>query len=136
MINYTTKLIFLCITIIEIIYVYYMLNQFKTVYTVHHPLEYCFNDSLPNYFKHPIGSYEYENKICPFGHFASKILMIYLIIRYFIFIYYNEKNKLRKLNISILILTIIFSLLNMNAFVYLIPYYFSEFYVSYFILNK
>jgi len=118
----------LIFTIIEIIYVYYMLNYFKTHYSIHHPLEYIILNKLPDFFKHPLGEYDYSNKICPFGHFASNILVLYLTGRYFII---NRTNyKIKNINFIIFIITLLFSLLNMNAFVYLLPYFLIEIYVQ------
>ena len=118
----------LIITIIEIIYVYYMLNYFKTRYSIHHPLEYIVINQLPDFFKHPIGKYDYSNKICPFGHFSSNILVLYLTGRYLVYsrIAYN----MNRMNIIIVIITLLLSLLNMNAFIYLIPYFILEIYVQ------
>jgi hypothetical protein len=121
------KIIFI-ITLFEIIYIYYILNIFKTTYTIHHPLEYAMINELPNYFKHPIGKYEYSNKICPFGHFASKLLILYLAIRYILLSYKIRRGLLYKINFIILIITLLLSLLNMNAFTYLIPYFLVEIY--------
>ena len=118
----------LIITIIEIIYVYYMLNYFKTRYSIHHPLEYIVIHQLPDFFRHPIGEYDYSNKICPFGHFASNILVLYLIGRYLILT--RTKYKIKNINITIFVITLLFSLLNMNAFVYLLPYFIVEIYVQ------
>ena len=123
-------LFLIIITIIEVIYVYYMLNFFKTKYSIHHPLEYIIINKLSDYYRHPIYSDEYSNKICPFGHFASNILVIYLILRCIIYI--KLKNKiLNNANIAILIITFILSLLNMNAFIYLLPYFITELYNIY-----
>lgn len=117
----------LIITIVEIIYVYYMLNYFKTRYSIHHPLEYIVLNQLPDFFRHPIGEYDYSNKICPFGHFASNILVLYLTCRYLILT--RTKYKIKNINIIIFVITLLFSLLNMNAFVYLLPYFALEIYV-------
>ena len=118
----------LILTIIEIIYVYYMLNYFKTKHSIHHPLEYILINKLPDFFKHPIGIYEYNNKICDFGHYASKILILYLIFRYLILT--RTKYKIINMNIIILVITVLLSLLNMNAFVYLVPYFLLEIYIK------
>ena len=120
----------LILTIIEIIYVYFMLNFFKTTYSIHHPLEFILINKFPDFLKHPISKYDYSNKICPFGHFASNILVIYLIIRYFVYNNYKIKYILKKINIVILIITAILSLLNMNAFIYLFPYFIVEIFIQ------
>ena len=118
---------FLIITFVEIIYVYYMLNIFKTKYTISHPYENIITNSLGNYFSHTVQVSTYGNKICPFGHDASELLVIYLLFRY-IFKKYNIINSdtLCKFNKIVCIIVAIFSLMNMNALVYLAPYFLVE----------
>jgi hypothetical protein len=124
----------LLISIVEVIYVYYILNYFKTKYSIHHPLEYIVINKLPEFFKHPMGVYEYNNKICPFGHFASNLLVLYLLIRYLILT--RTTYKLKNINLTIIIITAVLSLLNMNAFIYLIPFFILEFYVHKYIILR
>ena len=104
-----------------IFYIYYMFIIFKTKYSIHHPLEYIYNNKFGDFFKHPINSGNYESKICPFGKKAIYILVLYLIIRVFYPI--NKKIKL-----IILIIIFILSLMNFNALLYLIPYFIFEIY--------
>ena len=113
------KLIF--ISIIQAIYIIFMLNYFKTKYSFAHPLSNFSSD----YFKHPIGvNSEPISNICEFGHQASWFLALFVILRA---LFINKFNK----NISILlfIFTISFSLLNLNAVIYLIPHFMLEFYL-------
>lgn len=126
-----TNKLFIFLTVIEIIYIFYMLNIYKTYYFIHHPFEPTIIKNLSSYFKHPISVDEYSNKVCPFGHMASKLLIIYLIIRY---ILYKNKYNLTKINFIILGFTILLSFMNMNVVIYLLPYYIAELYIIYYIL--
>ena len=119
------------ITLVEVIYIYYMYNLFKTSVSFHHPIEILINKmTIPDYLKHPIYSAEYESKICPFGKFASIILILWLISR----LYFNSKNPeiTKKINIVTFSLFLIGTiLLNINSFIYLIPVFIYEFYLIY-----
>ena len=116
------------ITLVEIIYIYFMYNVFKTKYSFHHPIEILISKmSIPEYLKHPIYSDVYESKICSFGKYASILLIIWLIIRQNL----NSVNFnfYRKFNLIIFSLFLIGTLaLNMNSFIYLIPVFIYEFY--------
>ena len=116
------------ITLVEIIYIYFMYNIFKTTYSFHHPIEILISKmSIPDYLKHPIYSDVYESKICSFGKYASILLIIWLIIRQNL----NSVNFnfYRKINLIIFSLFLIGTLaLNMNSFIYLIPVFIYEFY--------
>lgn len=104
--------------ILEGIYIYYFYCCFKTIYSFHHPFEYLLTGS--DVFKHPINTGLYENKICPFGHWIAKLLVILLLIRSI----FGDKKKLSK---YVVILVAIGSLLmNINAFIYLIPIFIIE----------
>ena len=92
----------------------------KTTICFNHPLEFYFTNNLINYFNHPIDSLEYESKICDFGKNIIWLLIIYLIYKS----YYNVSNNI---NNFIILITFILSLLNLNALVYLIPYFLYEF---------
>jgi len=119
----------LLITILEIIYVLYTFIFMKTSLYFLHPIEIFkyFEKSNFNFFKHSVQKGMRVNRICPFGKVMIIILCIYLIIRYSL---YKNNYKLRKINITILILTFMLSFLNMNSFVYLIPYFIIELIVS------
>ena len=113
------------ISILEAIYIIYMLRYFKTKYSFAHPLTY-FNSDM---FYHPIGISDVkESKICKFGHITSWYLAILLILRC---ILYNNKliNKEIFLSINRLIFfgVLSVSLLNLNAFIYLIPFFIIEY---------
>ena len=98
------------------IYLFFMFNIFETNITFNHPLEFYLVNNLGSYFEHPIDNVEYGNKICTFGHNAILVLIMYLLLSEYFFIEYKIYSK------YVLIITIILSLLNLNALVYLIPY--------------
>lgn len=110
---------FLGFSVIEAIYIVYMLNYFKTKYSFAHPLS-NFDNS---YFKHPIGiSTEPISNICQFGHNASWLLAIFILIRPYLY-----TNKIMKyISTVVLIIVGTVSLLNINAVIYLIPYFIYE----------
>ena len=108
-------------SIFEALYLIYMLNYFKTRYSLAHPLSSFEN----NYFKHPIGVSSVPiSNICSFGHQVSWLLALYIIVRGFLLPKY--KGFLRMSSIVVLIITATMSLLNLNATLYLIPYFIIE----------
>uniref|UniRef100_A0A6C0JI21 Uncharacterized protein n=1 Tax=viral metagenome TaxID=1070528 RepID=A0A6C0JI21_9ZZZZ len=115
------------IDIIEAIYIVYMYNYFKTSFSIHHPLEYVINNQpIGNFFKHPINTGEYENKICPLGNVVSFILALWILSRNSLKTRFGK--KIDTINKIIFIVVFIFSLLmNINAFVYLIPVFIFEY---------
>ena len=121
---------FFIITLVEIIYVYYMLNIFKTKYTINHPYENIITNSMGKYFSHTINVSRYGNKICQFGHDASELLVIYLLLRYLCNKYsIVSSDTLYTFNKIVCIIVAICSLMNMNALVYLAPYFLIELFV-------
>lgn len=115
---------------IESIYIFYVYNIFKTKVSIHHPFEiYLQNSTVAEYLQHPIYTSQYESKICPFGKLVSKILILWIIIRTYLTFYYKElRNELHKFNKAIFWTIFIGSIvLNLNAFVYLVPVFIYEF---------
>lgn len=108
------------ISIVEAIYIVFILKYFKTSYSFNHPLE-IYVVGLNNYLKHPINSDKYENKICKLGHKLSFYFAFYIIFRHFI-----PNNYLSIINPYIIYISIILSLLNLNAFIYLLPIFLFE----------
>ena len=122
------------ISIIEIMYIYYMFYVFETRTSINHPLEIFMlnylNDSLPErifkYLKHPTNKTSVEeSKICPMGKFLIIFLLGYLLIRMrlcsFIDIFIFNK--------IVMITVFILSLSNLNATIYLLPYFLAEIYL-------
>ena len=109
-------------TLFEIVYLTYMFYFFKTTFEIHHPLESSVV-SMSDYLKHPIHSGEYESKICLFGKQAMILLIGFLVFRLFFNI-----PKVKVFSLVILLVASIVSMLNLNAFLYLLPYIFIELY--------
>jgi hypothetical protein len=120
---------FLLISLVEAIYVVYMMNYFKTRYSLAHPFTYFENKFL----YHPIGVADKPIcNICPLGNKGSVLIAIFLILRWIIFNNTSNKVYLKGLKMfSMLVLSIAFllSLLNFNAVVYLLPYFILEIYI-------
>ena len=119
-------------SLLECLYILYMYNLFKTYKNYNNFIEIFLQNNL---FKnnetmiHSINKNEYSSKICKFGKFISVILAICIYIRYRLIT--NKKyQNIRFLTKLSIILVIIFSLiLNMNAFIYLIPVFVYELYL-------
>ena len=120
---------FLIISLVEAVYVVYMMNYFKTRYSLAHPFTYFENKFL----YHPIGKSDKPIcNICPLGNKGSVLIALFLILRWIIFTYSTNKSYLKGLKMfSILVVSIAFllSLLNFNAVVYLLPYFILEIYI-------
>ena len=112
------------LTIFDAVYIIYMLNYFKTKYSLAHPLTYFEN----KYLYHPIGKSDVPiNNICPFGHSCSWLLAGFILIRLLLIKYSNiSVTLIRNFSFGVLIITIIFSLLNFNALIYLVPHFIIE----------
>ena len=103
------------LTLLELTYLYYMFFIFKTKYSIHHPFEILFQD-IP-YARHPIQTGKYENKICDLGRYFFYIFLPFVIIKEYL-------PKMLYKRITLLMISLILSiafLLNLNAFIYLIP---------------
>ena len=110
-------------TFLEISYLTYMFYFFKTTFEIHHPLESSVV-SISDYLKHPIKSGYYESKICLFGKHAMIGLLGFLSLRLFITIP-------PIVNFIVVLVASILSFLNLNAFLYLLPYIITEFWLMY-----
>jgi hypothetical protein len=97
-----------------------MYNFFKTEKSFHHILEIIAN-TKKGIFYHPINTGLYENKICDFGKFSSFLISIWFLTRHFI----AKSNEINKIFLKIIF--IISLLMNLNAFIYLIPIFITEF---------
>ena len=111
------------------VYIIYMFNYFKTHYN------FALSASKINikYLFHPVTlSSGPQNMICKFGKDSSWLLASFFIIRYFI----KSNNLIRYSTIKtfstiILIAVFTISLININALIYLIPYFIIEIYYLY-----
>jgi hypothetical protein len=114
-------------TFIEMVYIIFMWNFFKTNYSFHNIWEAPLmnHKQMPQFFKHTIDTGIYESKICPLGNAAAFALAGWIFFRDVI-----SKNSLRmkKLNLLIFSTVLILSfIMNLNAFVYFIPIFIYEF---------
>ena len=114
---------FFFVSVVEAIYVIYMLNYFKTRYSLAHPLSYFENKLL----YHPIGrSEEPVSNICQLGNWGAYAIALYILVRAFI----GRKSSMFKiLNKLVVFLVFVVSLLNFNAVIYLLPYFAIEYLV-------
>ena len=114
---------FYLISFLEAIYVIYILNFFKTKYSLAHPLTYFDNEIL----YHPIGkSNKPISNICRLGNIGAYFIAFYIILR----VLFNKKYKIfESTNIIVVFIVFVMSLLNFNAVVYLLPYFCIEYLV-------
>ena len=116
----------LCLlSILEGLYIIYMLRFFKTKYSLAHPFTYVDSD----YLRHPIGiSEKPQSKVCKFGHQASWYLALYLVLRC-VLLNNNVLSKETIITINRLVLLGVFSLsfLNFNVVLYLLPIFILEY---------
>jgi hypothetical protein len=114
------------ISIIEAVYVIYMLNYFKTKYSLAPPLSYF----KIQYLRHPIGvSAKPHTNICPFGHDISWLIAAALIIRsVLINTKCYKKETIQFIKYATIILAI-GSLVNLNCLLYLLPVFIIEYYL-------
>ena len=117
-----TKLHLIIFSIIEAIYVIYVLRFFKT----RKSLDYGYVIKklsflrMGKYIEHPTREYiEPKSMICPFGHDLAFLLGGYLIIR---FLLGFKMKTIIILNFLILALSFIMSFMNFNAVIYLLPF--------------
>lgn len=117
----------LCITIVESFYIFYMYNLFKTTFSVHHPFEVLLQkQNMYDFLKHPVSTGAYESKICLLGNIVSYVLIVWLWIR----LYIKDTKKLFVWNTVLFTIVAVCALLmNMNAFLYLLPVFLYEWFV-------
>lgn len=117
-------------TFIEMSYIIFMWNYFKTKYSFHNLWEAPLmnREDMPNFFKHNINTGRYESKICPLGNLTAYGLAFWVFFRDIILSKYKIKKDLKKVNIFIFSVVIILSfIMNLNAFIYFIPIFIYEF---------
>ena len=118
------------ITFIEIGYIIFMWNYFKTNYSFHNLWEAPLmkHTEMPNFFKHTINTNHYESKICPLGNVAAFGLAIWVFFRDIYFTKTSLRKEISKINIYIFTIVFILSfVMNLNAFIYFIPIFIYEF---------
>ena len=112
------------LSIIQSIYIIFILNFFKTTYSLAHPITYFSNSLL----YHPIGiSKEPRSMICKLGHKMSYYLALFILLRGLLLSHTKKYSKLLKYSsLLILIFTVTLSMLNLNAVIYLLPHFYIE----------
>ena len=114
------------LAIVESIYVIYIMNFFKTRYSLAHPLTY-FNSE---FLYHPIGHSDRPIcNICKLGNYGAYLIALFILLRMVFIIQYKNKNiisTVKMLSLMVLIIVFTLSLMNFNAVVYLLPYFFIE----------
>ena len=112
------------ISIIQALYIIFILNFFKTKYSFAHPITFFSNSLL----YHPIGvSKEPRSMICKLGHQMSYYLALFIVLRGFILTYTKKYTViLKNISLIILIFTVTLSMLNLNAVIYLLPHFYIE----------
>jgi hypothetical protein len=128
-------------SLIESLYILYMYNLFKTKYFFHNPIEIFLQNTIfkdNNTMKHEIKNTDYSSKICKFGKIISVILVILIYIRYQALVNKNYKNMIFYTKITLIIVSIFSLILNMNAFIYLLPVFIYELYLinNNFLINR
>lgn len=109
----------LIVSILEIIYLSYMFHFCET------RIDFNFLSSPEgSWFKHLIGN-NVGLRICPFGRYAIVLLLIILFMRNYIFIP-------RDYIAFALVIAVSLSFMNMNAFVFLLPVIFVEFFTYFY----
>ena len=110
--------------VIEAVYVIYIMNFFKTKYSLAHPLTFFENKLL----YHPIGTASKPIcNICPLGNIGAFFIAAFILLRTFLLIKMpKQKESIKMASIFVLLVVAILSLLNFNAVAYLIPYYVFE----------
>ena len=102
------------------LYIYYMLNNFKTTYYIHHPFEtWDQNKGLTSYLKHPIKSENYNSKVCSLGNDVGKLFAVFILFRDFM----DNKWRIKLSKISWNLILIGSLIMNLNVFIYLLPAY-------------
>ena len=114
-------------TFVLSVYLVWMFRHFRTTFTVHHPLEALIQRHVGDYFKHPYGNTTYGRKICPFGRHAILLLVGFLWVRVYLEATGSASEAtVRTLSGVVLGVTALCSLMNMNAVLYLVPYFVYE----------
>ena len=110
------KHLYILLNVIEAFYVFYMMNYFRTTYSVHLPFENI--TKKHNFLIHPINTNKYESKICPLGNLIGYLIPLWIAFR----VLFNNSVLIANINIIIWILIFVLSfIMNVNAFIYFIP---------------
>ena len=120
----------LAISILEGLYIIYMFIFFKTCYSLEigrwqgAPITGFFSKkfkiNVEKLLYHPTEKCEEpESQICLFGKYASVLIFVFLVMRHFCV-------GLKKINTYVFIAIFLFSFMNYNALLYLVPIFILE----------
>ena len=123
--------VYIFLNIFEAIYVYYMMNHFKTKYSLHLPMEKI--TQYHHFLMHPIDTGKYESKICPLGQLVGVVLPFWILLR----VIYRDSKYTQIINNLIWIAIFILSfIMNINAFIYFVPAFLIEVYFYFYSSKK
>ena len=111
-------------TFVEMGYIIFMWNYFKTKYSFHNLWEAPLmnHKEMPEFFKHTINTNRYESKICPLGNASAFALAIWIFLRDLYLSKTSLRKQISKINYLIFTIVLILSfIMNLNAFIYVIP---------------
>ena len=122
------------ILIVEIIYIVYILRYFKTTQSFSfYPQSRLidkFEINIGKYLSHNVyNTTKPEHHICPFGRDGAILMAIYLLIR--LYCLSNNYKWSWTLNKVIVLVIFLLAWMNLNAIIYLIPFFIWEIYLSY-----
>ena len=120
----------LVVSVLEGLYIIYMFIFFKTCYSLEigrwegAPITSFFSDQLKfnveKLLYHPTQKCaEPESQICLFGKYAAILIFVFLVMRHFC-------KGLKKINMYVFLVIFLFSFMNYNAVLYLIPVFILE----------
>ena len=111
------------IAVVEAIYIIFMWNFFKTTITFHNIWEAPLMNlkKMPKFFYHEVNTNTYSNKICPLGNYASYLIALWIIILNFFINKKSQKNFKTINTIVFVIIGVLSFLMNLNAFIYILP---------------
>lgn len=116
-------------TFIEMFYIVFMWNYFKTSYSFHNIWEAPLmnHKKMPFFFKHNINTGIYESKICPLGNISAFALALWVFMRDLFLHKTSLRKDLRNINLFIFSIVLVLSfVMNLNAFIYFIPVFLYE----------
>ena len=120
----------LLITCIEWLYLIYMFFIFKTHYYIGPSILESYMTKMGSFFIHHTG--RYESKICDLGRALVIVAILLSVIRLYVGV-----TECHSWTIFFIIFSLVVaSLLNLNAFIYIIPLVCIELYIVFFIKNN
>jgi len=83
---------------------------------------------MPLFFKHNINTGRYESKICPLGNISAFALALWVFMRDLFLRKTSLRKDLKNINLFIFSIVLVLSfIMNLNAFIYVIPVFIYEF---------